>query len=214
MSEERAAIEKSAGHESDGALRKVYGPQAVISRVGRFTLIHLDAPSSETVAKREREFDPADFFFDDCPLCVMAKEEGGHIIFDAQEEADGRARDTLREPYSLTGAESDELSPAAAFDLALVELLGAAEDFGEKLEDDAPEELAVRYFEDVDGLHGRLVEVLWSEESTRRVELFEVLVERALAAVDAVCEAVPSLRAESATLRTAINAVADTWRRL
>jgi hypothetical protein len=41
-----------------------------------------------------------------------------------------------------------------------------------------------------------------------------VLVERALAAVDAVCEAVPSLRAESATLRTAIDAVADTWRRL
>jgi hypothetical protein len=220
MSEERVAIDKPTGRESDEALRKVYGNEAVISRVGRFTLIHLDSPTPETVHKREKEFDPADFFFDDCPLCAMAKEEGGHIIFDAQDEViptravrpEDDPSDKLREPYSLDGF--DELSPAAAFDLALVELLGATEDFGEKLEVNVPEPLAERYFEDVEGLHGRLVEALWAEESTRRVESFEVLVARATAALDAVCEAAPELTAEAVTVRNAIDGVASTWRKL
>jgi hypothetical protein len=74
--------------------------------------------------------------------------------------------------------------------------------------------LAERYFEDVDGLHGRLIDVLWSEESTKRVESFEVLVARALAAVDAVCEAAPHLAADSEQIRKAIEAIASTWRKL
>jgi hypothetical protein len=220
MSEERVAIDKPSDRESDEALKKVYGNDAVISRVGRFTLIHLDRPTPETVHSRDTEFDPADFFFDDCPLCSMAKEEGGHIIFDAQDEAipthaarpGNDPSDRLREQYSLDGDE--ELSPAAAFDLALVELLGATEDFGEKLEVTVPEPLAERYFEDVEGLHGRLVEVLWSEESTRRVESFEILVARATATLDTLCDAVPELAAEAVTVRNAIDAIASTWRKL
>ena len=56
--------------ESDEDLRLIYGPNAHISRVGRFTLVHLDSPSMDEVARRVAEFDPNQFFFDDCPLCV------------------------------------------------------------------------------------------------------------------------------------------------
>jgi hypothetical protein len=56
--------------------------------------------------------------------------------------------------------------------------------------------------------------VLWSEESTRRVELFEDLVKRAHAAVDAVCAASPGLVADARAIRDAIEAMAATWRNL
>jgi hypothetical protein len=217
MREERVMSGEPAVPETDDELRKVYGDSVAITRVGRFTLIHLDAPSPETISKRALEFDPADFFFDDCPLCAMAKESGGHIIFDADDVASSASRsgdpsDALREPYSLSGDADEKLTPAAAFDLALVELLGAAEGFGEKLDGEVPQDVAERYFEDVEGLHGRLVEVLWAQESTRRVEEFEVLVERALAAVRAVCECRPALEPASHPVRQAIEATAATWR--
>jgi predicted nucleic acid-binding protein len=70
--------------ESDDALRRVYGEAAVFTRIGKFTLVHLDAPTEEVIAQRVEEFNPAEFFFDDCCLCVMAKEEGGHILFDGE----------------------------------------------------------------------------------------------------------------------------------
>jgi len=221
MREERVVSGEPATSETDDELRKIYGDSVVISRVGQFTLIHLDTPSPSTVSKRVLEFDPADFFFDDCPLCSAAKESGGHIIFDAEgdETDEPPARppdpcDALREPYRVTGEKDEKLTPAAAFDLALLELLGAAEEFGEKLDDDVPETLAARYFEDVEGLHGRLVEVLWAQESTRRLEEFEILAERALATVLAVCECRPALEPASHAVRQAIEATAATWRAL
>ena len=70
----------STAPESDEALRRVYGEEALFSRIGRFTLVHLDSPTPEQLRKREVEFNPDDFFFDDCPLCVSAKEAGGHIV--------------------------------------------------------------------------------------------------------------------------------------
>ena len=55
--------------ESEDALRRVYGDDAVFSRVGVFTLVHLDSPTPEIIARRTSEFDPREFFVDDCPLC-------------------------------------------------------------------------------------------------------------------------------------------------
>lgn len=72
---------------SDESLRRIYGEHTVFTRAGNFTLVHLDTPSAETVAQRLAQFDPADFFFDDCPLCVHAREEGGHVVFDGGREA-------------------------------------------------------------------------------------------------------------------------------
>jgi hypothetical protein len=73
---------QSGGGQSEGELRDIFGPGAIISRVGHFNLIHLDQPSPEEVARRVREFDPDDLFEDDCPLCQMMKDEGGNVVYD------------------------------------------------------------------------------------------------------------------------------------
>ncbi|MGH9341748.1 MAG: hypothetical protein ACRD1R_19710 [Acidobacteriota bacterium] len=71
---------------SDGELREMYGEDIVISRVGRFNLVHLDSPDPEEVIRRIAEFDPADLFEDDCPLCQMLREEGGNVLYGEGEE--------------------------------------------------------------------------------------------------------------------------------
>jgi hypothetical protein len=63
-------------------LREIFGDDAVISRTGRFNLIHLDRPTQQEVERRTAEFDPDEFFEDDCPLCRMLKGEGGNIVYD------------------------------------------------------------------------------------------------------------------------------------
>lgn len=83
--------------ESDESLRRVYGDDAVFSRVGKFTLVHLDSPTEETIAKRTGEFQPDEYFIDGCPLCEQAKAAGGHVVFDCEadetepSDADDRA---------------------------------------------------------------------------------------------------------------------------
>ena len=66
---------------SDAEIRALYGKSAVISRKALFTLVHLDSPSPAAVRQRRRDFDPAKFFFADCPLCGLLK-ESGVIVFD------------------------------------------------------------------------------------------------------------------------------------
>ena len=66
---------------SDEEIFLLYGRNALISRKGRFTLIHLDRPSSELVRARVDRFDPDEFFDEDCRLCRLAK-EGGVVVFD------------------------------------------------------------------------------------------------------------------------------------
>jgi hypothetical protein len=68
--------------ESDEELKRMFGDNAVITRVGRFNLVHLDNPSQEELDRRIREFDPREYFEDDCPLCRMMREEGGNIVYD------------------------------------------------------------------------------------------------------------------------------------
>jgi len=68
-------------HVTDAEVRAFYGNHAVISRKVRFTLVHLDNPSSEVVRRRRRDFDPATYFCADCPLCEVMK-ESGVIVFD------------------------------------------------------------------------------------------------------------------------------------
>jgi hypothetical protein len=67
---------------SDEELKRMFGDDAVITRVGRFNLVHLDNPSQEELDRRIREFDPREYFEDDCPLCRMMREEGGNIVYD------------------------------------------------------------------------------------------------------------------------------------
>ena len=66
---------------SDEEILFMYGQNAVISRKGRFTLVHLDRPSAELVRARTENFEPSEFFDCDCRICELAKETG-LVIFD------------------------------------------------------------------------------------------------------------------------------------
>jgi hypothetical protein len=66
---------------SDQEILFMYGNNAVISRTGRFILVHLDRPSAELVHARTENFDPDQFFKCDCRICELAK-EGGVVVFD------------------------------------------------------------------------------------------------------------------------------------
>ena len=66
---------------SDEELFFLYGKNAVISRKGRFTFVHLDRPSAELVRARTESFDPDEFFNCDCRICQLTR-EGGVVIFD------------------------------------------------------------------------------------------------------------------------------------
>ena len=84
---DRPPIVNKSKRASDVELRALYGKNTVISRKGLFALIHLDNPSREVVRQRRREFDPATFFCEDCPLCKLMK-ESGVIVFN-ESVADG-----------------------------------------------------------------------------------------------------------------------------
>jgi hypothetical protein len=77
---------------SNKEIRALYGRNAVISRKGAFTLVHLDRPSRATIRRRRREFDPVEFFCPDCPLCQLLKKSGVVIfdesIFNGEEDSD------------------------------------------------------------------------------------------------------------------------------
>ena len=66
---------------SNKEIRALYGKSAVISRKASFILVHLDKPSPATVRRRREEFDPDEFFCEDCPLCQVLK-ESGIVVFD------------------------------------------------------------------------------------------------------------------------------------
>lgn len=184
--------------ESDETLKRVYGEGATFSRVGPFTLVHLDSPAEAEIVRRVAEFDPNEFFFDHCPLCESAKASGGHIVFDGPEEAD-----PLRDGV-----------PSAAFDRALEELGAVAASFGSDIVEVVPESLVGRYDEDVAALHDRFVETLWAEESTARVEAFERQLARALTTVAEICTEAPALTVRARPLEDALEGVAAVWRSL
>ena len=66
---------------SDEEIYFMYGKNAVISRKGRFTFVHLDRPSTGLVRTRTENFDPDELFKCDCRICEITK-EGGVVIFD------------------------------------------------------------------------------------------------------------------------------------
>ena len=61
---------------SDEEVRSRYGADVAISRKGEFVLVHLDRPTPEMICTRTDEFDPDEYFDDDCPICAMQKSEG------------------------------------------------------------------------------------------------------------------------------------------
>ncbi len=66
---------------SDEEILFMYGKNAVISRNGRFTFVHLDHPTADLVQSRTATFDPEEFFKCNCNICQLTR-EGGLIVFD------------------------------------------------------------------------------------------------------------------------------------
>ena len=69
---------------SNAEIALLYGKDAIVSRKGRFTLVHLDRPSRRLVRIRTKEFDPDRFFDQKCSVCQLLK-EGGLVVFDDNE---------------------------------------------------------------------------------------------------------------------------------
>lgn len=76
-----SVVTVNSGARTEEDLRRQYGEETVISKVGNFNLIHLDQPDSDEVERRVREFDPQDLFEDDCPLCRMMRDQGGEVLY-------------------------------------------------------------------------------------------------------------------------------------
>ncbi|MCC6744153.1 MAG: hypothetical protein IT175_09855 [Acidobacteria bacterium] len=195
-------INRCAMPESDESLLAVYGDDATISRIGLFTLVHLDSPSPETVVQRTSEFDPLEFFFvDDCELCRASLDQGGLFVF-ACDHPD------------YAGVHAATPVPAAELLRALDRLDVASEDLVLALEPIASAELLERTIEDVRQLHDRFVESMWAPESPSLPEVFEKQYANAIATLSAVREAHESLAAHVADVTVPLDRVAAIWRSL
>lgn len=213
MSHLSTTASETDAFESDDALRRVYGDDATFSRVGPFTLVHLDAPSPELVARRMAEFDPREFFVDDCPLCQAARSDGGHVVFDGRpfDDADVDAETALVTPvWSATPLKA----PAAELLKAFERLDVAADVLICSLEPVAGADLLKRAIEDVGFLHDRFIETLWADETLDRLQAFERQLARALTTLELVHGAHPTLDADVQAVEGALESVAGIWRNL
>jgi len=77
-----SVLNEKKGEQREKDLKRMFGKNAVVSRIGKFNLIHLDNPSPQEEARRVRNFNPDNLFEDDCPICKMMKKQGGNVIYD------------------------------------------------------------------------------------------------------------------------------------
>lgn len=66
-------------------LKKIWGENAIFSKVGKYTLVHLDNPSEEQIKERIEKAKNGEYddFDDDCPLCQAMKDQPCEIVFDS-----------------------------------------------------------------------------------------------------------------------------------
>ena len=197
-------IVRTAIPESDENLIAVYGDDATFSRIGLFTLVHLDSPSPETIVRRTSEFDPLEFFFDDCELCQASLRQGGHFVFacDYPNDASG------------VHAATPPRTPAVELLRALDQLDVASEDLVLALEPIASADLLGRAIEDVRQLHDRFVDSMWAPESPTLPEVFEKQFAKAIATLGAVRVAHESLATHVADVTAPLDTLAAIWRSL
>jgi hypothetical protein len=138
---------ETAGGDSAEQLRRIYGEHAMISRVDRFVLVHLDNPSEDEIHRRIEEFNPDDFFFDDCYLCQLAKQEGGHVIFDAQADALSYVDTTVRTPLAEDDTVTYERNGISYTETMKAEDLEAASEIYDSLATDVQTDLSVAQIE-------------------------------------------------------------------
>ena len=165
------------------------------------------------LARRAGEFDPDEYFFDDCPLCQHARESGGHIVFDAGEDAD--TDDDAADAPPNTAARSDErLQPSVEFDQAMQELAVRATAFDDAAKNRVPEWLADRIGFDVLILHDTIMSAIWDHETSRTVEPVEQQIGRAFTTIAAARAEAPELEVEARQLEGALRRLVAAWRGL
>jgi len=76
----------------DSYFRRHYGANAILTRLGNITLVHLDGPSPATIKERIEEITREEISGEaleaDCPLCQMLADEPYEIVYPAKLSAD------------------------------------------------------------------------------------------------------------------------------
>jgi hypothetical protein len=71
--------------ERDDNYKHMYGEHAVVTKLGKINIVHLDNPSKDTIRKRAdeiiREEINGDADLDDCPLCRQFKDEPYDVVY-------------------------------------------------------------------------------------------------------------------------------------
>ena len=65
-------------------LAKVYGKNALVSRINGYNIVHLDNPTDEQIRQRMKEVLDGqidDDLEDDCPLCQSMKDQPCDIVY-------------------------------------------------------------------------------------------------------------------------------------
>ncbi|MFA5362159.1 MAG: hypothetical protein WC335_02785 [Candidatus Omnitrophota bacterium] len=72
-------------YRSDEYYRQAYGKNAVITRLGYITIVHLDNPSKKEIQKRTeeimREEITGEAYDDDCLLCQEMKNHPHEVVY-------------------------------------------------------------------------------------------------------------------------------------
>jgi hypothetical protein len=77
------------GYRSDEYYAQLYGKDAVITRLGKITIVHLDHPDKAEIERRKeeiiREEITGEGFDDDCPLCRDFQNHPYDVVYFAQD---------------------------------------------------------------------------------------------------------------------------------
>lgn len=98
-------------------------PDAHISRVGAYRLVHLDSPDDATVADRDRMVADGSFFDDDCPICQAQKKAGGDIVFEPDWDGALVPDDHAGDPLTVDPANPAPLWKRTYLDLETLDTL-------------------------------------------------------------------------------------------
>jgi len=82
-------LNPEAKYRSDEYYKQLYGKQALITRLGYITIIHLDRPSKKEIQKRKeeimREEIAGETFSDNCALCREFDKHAFDIVYYMQD---------------------------------------------------------------------------------------------------------------------------------
>jgi hypothetical protein len=85
MKDKTNRLNHEAEYRSDEYYKQLYGKNAVITRLGGITIVHLDNPGKEEIRKRTeeimREELTGEAYDDDCPLCQEMKNQPHEVVY-------------------------------------------------------------------------------------------------------------------------------------